>query len=151
MKTDDYDNLLTMMELLQEMHISERPDIFARVQPAMSPDDFAETIQAVDYIALIAECKGQAAGFGFAKLKEPSMDPILVRHKTLYIDDIFVLQAFRRRHIGHALLQALETEGRMAGAERMDLNVWAFNENACNFYKAHGMKVQRILLEKPLL
>lgn len=150
MDAGDYGSLLKMMEQLQEMHTSGRPDIFVPVSPALSRDEFLDTVRNPDYAAIIAECEGEPAGYGFARLKEPSPEPVLVKHKTVYIDDIFVYPAFRHQQIGLQLLRTLEEMGKQAGAERMDLNVWAFNENARRFYLAYGMTEQRIILEKKL-
>lgn len=146
----DYELVLEMMNQLHTLHVENRPDIYKSVAAAITPADFTAIISDPHSIAVIAEWEGQTAGYGLAKIKKTVPNPILVPHKTLYIDDIFVYPAYRHRHIGHEILQFFEYAGKRAGAERMDLTVWPFNESAVRFYKNHGMKEQRLILEKPL-
>ena len=40
-----------------------------------------------------------------------------------------------------------KAEAENAGCHLAELNVWAFNENAVNFYKSCGMTVQRMYME----
>lgn len=150
MTESDYPLVLDMTNRLHAMHVENRPDIYKAVSTSLTPEDFREIISDPLCIAVIAEWEGHTAGYGMAKLRKTAANPILVTHKTLYIDDIFVYPAFRHRHIGHEILLFFEYAGKRAGAERMDLTVWPFNESAVSFYKNHGMKEQRLILEKPL-
>lgn len=150
MQAEDYHDILGMMAQLHAMHAGKRPDLFEQTPSLMPPDAFLEMLTDPDRLAVTAVCDGQIAGFGIAKRKLPSPDPVVVKHKTLYIDDIFVQPGFRKQQIGHAILEYLERAGKEWGADRIDLTVWPFNENAMRFYKQHGMQEQRLILEKPL-
>jgi GNAT superfamily N-acetyltransferase len=57
---------------------------------------------------------------------------------TLYLEDIFVLQEFRRRAVGSALMQHLIQEARNRGCGRMEWVVLDWNTNAQEFYKRLG-------------
>jgi ribosomal protein S18 acetylase RimI-like enzyme len=67
-----------------------------------------------------------------------------------YMDDLVVDEAFRHRGIARALFQASERRAKALGAQRLDLMVWSFNENARQFYAAQGMTPQRYIYEKAL-
>jgi ribosomal protein S18 acetylase RimI-like enzyme len=73
-----------------------------------------------------------------------------MKHKSLYIQEIYVKPSYRKKSIGRDLLEKIENEGRKLGADRMDLTVWAFNKNAIKFYEYCGMEEQRIILEKKI-
>ena len=70
--------------------------------------------------------------------------------KSIYIDDIFVLEDFRHQGIATKLYKQVESIANNIGAKRIDLTVWQFNKTAINFYKSLGMKTQRIVLETRL-
>lgn len=70
--------------------------------------------------------------------------------KSIYIDDIFVLEEFRHQGIATKLYKQVESIANNIEAKRIDLTVWQFNNTAINFYKSLGMKTQRIVLETRL-
>lgn len=111
---------------------------------------FEEIVNNPAYIVLIAEFRDQPVGYGISKIKNTPDDPLLIKHKTMYIDEIFVMMEYRGKHIGKHLLQNLELIGKEMGIERIDLTVWAFNTGAIDLYSRCGMKEQRIILEKKL-
>lgn len=146
----DYEKVLQMTNRLHEFHVSNRPDIYKHVDTTISAIDFKEIVNNPAYIALIAEFKDQPAGYGISKIKNTPDDPLLVKHKTMYIDEIFVMLEYRGKYIGRQLLENLEIMGKELGIERIDLTVWSFNTEAIDFYSSFGMKEQRIILEKKL-
>ena len=70
--------------------------------------------------------------------------------KTAYVDELVVDERCRRRGIGKALFQEAERRARKLGAQRIDLMVWSFNENAIKAYDTYGMTPQRHIYEKHL-
>ena len=70
--------------------------------------------------------------------------------KSIYSDDIFVLEDFRHQGIGTKLYKQVESIANNIGAKRIDLTVWQFNKTAMKFYESLGMETQRIILETRL-
>ncbi|MBX7410192.1 GNAT family N-acetyltransferase [Clostridium chauvoei] len=66
------------------------------------------------------------------------------------VHDLCVYERFRGRGIGKLLFSHVTNIAKEKGAERLDLMVWSFNNNALNFYNEIGMKAQRYILEKEL-
>lgn len=58
--------------------------------------------------------------------------------RRLYLEDLFVLPAFRGRGYGKALLQYLARKGLAAGAARLEWQVLAWNAPAITFYQGIG-------------
>ena len=58
--------------------------------------------------------------------------------RRLYLEDLFVLPAFRGRGHGKALLQYLARKGLAAGAARLEWQVLAWNKPAIDFYQSIG-------------
>ena len=59
---------------------------------------------------------------------------------TLYLEDLFVLPAFRKQKIGLALFQLCVGEASRRGCGRMEWVVLDWNANAIRFYKRLGAR-----------
>ena len=59
---------------------------------------------------------------------------------TLYLEDIFVLEEFRRKKIGKRMFLTLVREAKRIGCGRMEWAVLAWNKNAIKFYENVGAK-----------
>ena len=86
---------------------------------------------------LIAEENGQAAGFA---LFFHNFSTFLGR-RGLWLEDLFVLPAFRRRGCAKALLRALAGIAVERRCGRFEWAVLDWNEQAIGFYEALGAKV----------
>lgn len=59
---------------------------------------------------------------------------------TLYLEDIFILEEFRRRGIGLALFMRCVREAVKEGCGRMEWSVLTWNKNAIEFYDKLGAR-----------
>jgi len=59
---------------------------------------------------------------------------------TLYLEDIFVLEAYREKGVGHALFLACAREAANQKCGRMEWSVLTWNSNAIAFYEDLGAK-----------
>lgn len=83
---------------------------------------------------LLAECDGQVAGFA---LFFHNFSSFLGR-PGLYLEDIFVRPAFRRRGLGRAFFRRLAEIAVERNCGRMEWSVLDWNEPALAFYRALG-------------
>jgi GNAT superfamily N-acetyltransferase len=60
---------------------------------------------------------------------------------TLYLEDLFVRQAYRRHGLGLALMQRLAAEAVTTGCGRFQWQVLDWNEPAVRFYESLGAKI----------
>ena len=68
-------------------------------------------------------------------------------YRTLYVDDLCVDKAARRKGVGRALMARAVEEARALKCYHLDLNVWACNEDAIRFYESIGMQKERQYME----
>lgn len=59
---------------------------------------------------------------------------------TLYLEDLFVLEEYRKRRVGRALFDAALDEARRRGCGRMEWTVLDWNQLAIDFYQKLGAK-----------
>ena len=87
--------------------------------------------------ALLAEVEGKAVGFA---LFFGNYSTFLTR-PGVYLEDLFVLQEYRRFGIGRALLAAVKELAQARGAGRLEWSVLNWNQSAIDFYQAFGAEV----------
>jgi len=63
-----------------------------------------------------------------------------VAKPTLYLEDLFVLQQYRKRGVGFALFRACVEEAISEGCGRMEWAVLTWNEKALRFYEKLGAR-----------
>ena len=56
----------------------------------------------------------------------------------IHLEDLFVLEAFRGRGYGRALLEQMQQIARERGAGRLEWNVLDWNQSAIDFYESMG-------------
>lgn len=100
--------------------------------------------------SLIAEWGGQPVGYAlffdiYSTLKGPG----------IFLEDLFVREAFRGRGIGKALLSEVARIARLEGSYALRWEVFAWNEPAIKFYKSLGAEFfdewKQVLLQSDAL
>jgi GNAT superfamily N-acetyltransferase len=59
---------------------------------------------------------------------------------TLYLEDLFVLEEYRKRNVGRALFNTALEEAKRRGCRRMEWTVLDWNQLAIGFYEKLGAK-----------
>jgi GNAT superfamily N-acetyltransferase len=89
--------------------------------------------------ALIGRRNGRPVGFALYYF---AYSTFLAR-PTLYLEDLFVLPAERRRGVGRALLRAVAAVAVRRGCGRMEWTVLGWNRPAIRFYRRLGAELHR--------
>ena len=144
MEARDYEDYCALMDELHGLHRAARPDIYAPA-PAL-PDEaaFAEILN--DKTCLVCEDEGGAIGLAVMRMRTYAV-PAVKTHTVGWIEDICVKREARGRGAGRLLYEALMRAAKREGLERVELNVWAFNEDARAFYEHMGMGERSRVME----
>lgn len=102
--------------------------------PALDPERFRRDGLGRHFSALLAELDAAAVGYALyhGGYEVGSASP------GLYLADLWVEPAARRRGIGHALMAALARRCRAGGGRWIQWSVYVGNEPAIGFYNALG-------------
>ncbi len=126
-----------ILALIRELAAYERePDAVVATSDDLLRDGFGA---APLFRVVIAEQDGETAGFAFYFFSYSTWRG----RPCLYLEDLFVRPAFRRKGIGLALLRELS---KIAVRERCERFVWQvldWNEPAIRFYESLGAKPLR--------
>ncbi len=119
----DYDQVIELHYELDELHVQARPDYFVhREKDKIYPkDDFVHNLSYPGGLELGAFDDEQLVGVVSATLWEES--GMVKDVKTVCLDNIYVLPAYRRRGIAAKLFAAVESWAKAQGAIRLDLHV----------------------------
>jgi len=130
----DVDEILALIRELAEY---ERSPLDVTATPAdLLRDGFGEHPR---FHVLLA-CEGKkVAGFAFYFFAYSTWRA----QPTLYLEDLFVRPAYRRRGLGLMLMRRLAEEAVKTGCGRFQWQVLDWNEPAVRFYETLGAKILR--------
>lgn len=148
------DDILTVCELgqiLNMVHHSARPDIYANATAEFARDKshWLASLTGEDRAMFLAEHGGTAIGFITVQVMRPT-SPLLQPSIFGRIGSIAVLEQLRGHGVGRALMRLAEEWARKNGAGDMRLTVWAFNEQAVGLYQELGYDLRAFEMGKQL-
>lgn len=124
-----------ILSLIRELAAYERePDAVTATEADLLRDGFGE---APRFHVLLAEWSGEPAGFAFYFYAYSTWRG----RPTLYLEDLFVRPAFRKRRIGLSLMRELARRAAAEGCHRFDWAVLDWNEPAIRFYQSLGAHI----------
>jgi ribosomal protein S18 acetylase RimI-like enzyme len=136
---EDIPALNALFQQVDNYHSHGLPDYF---QPTQQPARTREYLQGLitdqNVGLFVAQLDHQLAGFVHVEMRSAPAFAVFVQRLFAVVDNLGVQQDFRRQGIGKLLMQAAEGWAQARGAETVELNVYAFNQAAMNFYKALG-------------
>ena len=147
MKPEDYGAVDRLMGQLNQLHTENRSDLFTDIAHPYSEEEYLEKLSSPDCVSILAEEQGEILGLCFVSLC-PKYS--ITKKRLAYMDDLFVVEAARRKGAATQLFQAAARHAKALGAEHLTLRVWAFNASALAFYQSLGMTTQSYVLETPL-
>lgn len=145
---EDYPAANHLFKLLDDIHVRARPDYVLPREDVFPREHYDRWMEDPDGFFLGAFDGETLAGLARATLWHES--GMVKGVNTVCLDDIYVLEPYRRRGIARKLFGAVEAWARENEAVRLELHVWDFNQKAIAMYREMGMTPQRYVFEKKL-
>lgn len=145
----DIPQIETLLYQVAKVHSDGRPDLFQAGTKKYTSEELNELLEDYSRPIYVAEEEGKILGYAFCIFQENNSN-LLTHIKTLYIDDLCVLEGIRGKGVGTKLYQHVIKIAKQSGCYNVTLNVWACNEEAKTFYEKCGLHVQKIGMEKIL-
>ena len=123
----DFEIIESAIAKLHKIHVDNRPDFYIENEHPISKKEYKAMLNNQHKINIAYIVDDKIAGVCLATIKDKI-------EKSIYIDDIFVLEEFRHQGIATKLYKQVESIANNIGAKRIDLTVWQFNKIAINFY-----------------
>lgn len=132
---------------VNELHVTGRPETFRPGFPPELADHVYTVFRDPDRDILVAEEEGEIRGFAVLhEIRRPE-NPFMFERHFLDVDEFGVDEAYRRRGVGRALIERAKAIARDRGFDRLELNMWEFNQGALEFYEALGFETYRRYME----
>jgi len=120
-------------------HRENLPRVFRRPRGAVRDIDYVLGLIANEAVGFfVAQVGDRLVGLICVMIKESPEIPILVPRRYAVVDSVVVKEEFRRAGIGRALMEKAHEWAVAEGTDSIELNVWEFNRDAIEFYKALG-------------
>jgi len=138
----DYKAISALALQVFSIHYAARPDLFKYRQIAMERDYFEECLLDENKKIFVFEADGRLHGFCQTIRLEYKNHVIFKDSVLLEIDTMCVDERSRGQKIGRKLFEKAKEYATEIGAQRLELTVWEFNENARQFYEHLGLKAR---------
>lgn len=132
---------------VNDIHVEGRPDVF-KAGFGTELRDFARVIMnGENSNIIVAERNGVICGMACVDYVNKPETPFGNARKYYHVQEIAVDEAFRRQGVARELFEFMKADAASRGLSKIELDVWAFNESAIEFYGAMGFKETRIWME----
>lgn len=145
----DIPQIETLLYQVAKVHADGRPDLFKQGEKKYTTDELTVLLEDADRPIFVAEEGSRILGYAFC-IYQQNHSNVLTDIKTLYIDDLCVLEGFRKKHVGRQLYEYVLETAKENGCYNVTLNVWECNPGARKFYEKCGLQVQKTGMEKIL-
>ena len=132
---------------VQQLHVAARPDQFKTADAPALEARFRELLSSPDAKIWVAELDGVVVGYAVAIHQRRPAFTAMPAREWCDIDQIVVTATARRRGVGTALLQAAVDDAHACGLPDIELNSWAFNQDAHRAFEAFGFAPKSIRFE----
>ena len=143
----DVPGIITLLRQEGKVHHAERPDLFRSNAQKYSPSQILELLNCSDRPIFVAVEEDKVLGYGFCAMEYVRNHAVLNDRVTLFIEDICVLESYRRQGIGTLIYDQILRYAKGRGCNHVTLNVWSCNAGALKFFESLGMKPQMIAME----
>lgn len=142
----DLEAVNTLLGQVLAVHHASRPDLFRPVGKKYTDEELLSIFENPDTPVFVYEKEGLVLGYAFCVLQYQESGALMPL-KTLYVDDLCVLDSSRGLHVGTALFDYVKSFAKKNGCYNITLHVWEGNSGAKAFYEAQGMASQYTSME----
>jgi len=133
----DADAIVQLVVEVQAFHAAARPDLF-KPGGRESVTEIVERIASDDHLYWVATRDDVVIGYAYARLRDEPETRWHLGARVLSLEQMGVARHHRRQGVGACLWGAVRQAAADRGADRVILNVWAFNAPARRFYERLG-------------
>jgi ribosomal protein S18 acetylase RimI-like enzyme len=140
----DFSVALRIMNQVQELHVSWRPDIYKHTEEIISKEWYENAVAEDTFY--VAEHEGSVVGIlgiNFRHIETPAH----VTRDVIFIDSMAVDEAYRGMGVGHAFFEKVKEIANERNLDGIELQVNARNTQAYEMYEKCGFTPKSINME----
>ena len=140
---DDYGIINSFAKELYEYHKKLMPQMFCEAYRDYDVENFENEVVDDDKMWLVAEVEGKIVGEVFAYISANRFNQIYT-----YVESIYVIPKYRKLGIATELMANVEKFAKKNEVNSIQLDVWASNVVATEFYNKLGLVPCSFKMEK---
>lgn len=150
--SNDYNAICKLTIEVHNLHVINRPDVFADVNNPLLKEHFIGLINTKNTKVFVVENidNRELVAYSIVRIMETQSIPILIQKRFAFLDEFCVKSNYKKNGIGRLLFQYIVDYAKAEGASSLQLGVWEFNEDAFDFYKKMGMSTRNRKMELSL-
>lgn len=149
---DDYEALCHLFDEGDALHREYLPHLFQESPGPVREAAYVRELIDDDKVGFfVATRADKPVGALVVLARETPEVPIFVPRRYAIVDNVVVAEKQRNRGIGRALMRRAEAWAKERELLDVELNVYAFNQNAIGFYRELGYEIVRCTMSKRLV
>jgi GNAT superfamily N-acetyltransferase len=148
---NDVEAIASLQEEVHTLHVANAAWYFLAADRSLLAEATRARLLDESTRPLIGRRDGQVIGYVLASARVRPAKHISREYTAIYLDEICVRSDCRRTGVGRLLVEALFTLDREEGIGRVELDAWAFNTDARQFFERLGFQPQMHRLSVTLL
>ena len=147
---DELDQINVLRKQVNDLHVKGNPEVFKAGFSEELRNYIFEIFR--DPLKKIVIYKNGNHICAFAVLNHITrpQTPFMYERKYLDIDEFCVDASCRRQGIGAQMIAFIRDYAKSGGFDRIELNMWEFNQDALAFYESAGFTTYRRYMEMKL-
>ena len=144
---DELERVNELRRMVNDVHVNGRPDIF---RPGFSPelrDRVYELFDSGEADIIVAVAGEKIIGFAVVNVIHKPQSPYNIERSYYHVEEFGVDEEHRRRGAAAALIEYIRNDAMQKGLNRVELDMWEFNDGARAFYEAVGFSTYRRYME----
>ena len=146
-RKEELEEVNVLRKQVNDIHVEGRPDIFKAGFTDELRDYVFEIFANENQKIVVAVEEGEICGMAVLNIIRRPENPFMHAREFLDIDEFCVKDTFRRRGIATKMIEFIKVFAREQGFEKIELNMWEFNDGALSFYEQVGFKTYRRYME----
>ena len=148
---EDADAIASLTAEVQQLHKEALPEVFkAPSNRLFSREKLATLLHDANSTLAVAESNREVIGHVYGVIMQRAENDFKAADKYMYIQQIGVCKNFRRQGVGRALIAFIEGRAMASAVTRLQLDYWAFNTRAQNFFASCGFSPSQVMMRRTL-
>lgn len=143
----DLERVNELRRQVHSVHAHGRPDIFTQSFDSEMQNLLYDRWRQDEHCIIVAKRGGVLCGFAYVNCVDVTQSPYRLPRAYYHIEEFGVDEAYRRQGVATELFRFIRQDAKEKGLDRIELDMWEFNEAALRFYEAVGFCTYRRYME----
>lgn len=139
----------SLVATVQQLHVAARPDVFKAGDTHAFEAWARQAIGSARARILLAEAGSVPIGYAVFMDEHRADNAFAFERRWREVEQLGVHPNHRRRGVARALLEHIVASARADGIPTVELNTWAFNEDARAAFERSGFVARNVRFERP--